>query len=68
MCTQDGGLPILHQTYPGNEQDAAHFKKQHVRILDHINKYDLDPSEITLMFDKGNISEKPIQKLNDENI
>lgn len=68
VCTQDGGLPILHQTYPGNEQDAAHFKKQHIRILDHINKYGLNPSEITLIFDKGNISEKPIQKLFEENI
>ena len=66
LCTQDGGLPILHQTYPGNEQDAAHFKKQHIRIINHIHKYGLTPSEITLVFDKGNISENSIQKLNNE--
>ena len=68
VCTRDGGLPILHQTYPGNEQDAAHFKKQHTRILDHIKKYKLNPSEITLIFDKGNISGESIKGLDNEKI
>lgn len=68
VCTQDGGLPILHQTYPGNEQDAAHFKKQHVRILEHIRKYELNPTDITLIFDKGNISADSIIGLDEAKV
>lgn len=63
LCTRDTGLPILHQVYPGNEQDATHFKIQHKRLLDHIRQQKLNPSEITLVFDKGNISEEGIKGL-----
>jgi transposase len=61
VCTNDGGFPLFHQIYPGNIQDAEHFKTQHQRILEHLQQLKLDPSEVTLVFDKGNSSEASFQ-------
>jgi len=57
VCTNDGGLPLFHHVYPGNVQDAELFKTQHQTILDHLHRLDLNPTDVTLVFDKGNISE-----------
>lgn len=58
VCTNDGGLPLFHHVYPGNVQDAELFKTQHQTILKHLHQLDLNPTDVTLVFDKGNISEE----------
>ncbi len=58
VCTNDGGLPLFHHVYPGNVQDAELFKTQHQTILQHLHQLDLDPTDVTLIFDKGNISQE----------
>lgn len=58
VCTIDGGLPIIHQVYPGNVQDAEHFKSQHRQILSQLKSLNLEPEKVSLVFDKGNISEE----------
>ena len=57
VCTNDG-IPILHQIYAGNVQDAKHFKSQHQLILQQLQQLTIDPSTVSLIFDKGNISEE----------
>lgn len=56
VCTEDAGLPVFHRVYPGNNQDAGHFKQRLPEILDQIEQMGLNSSEVTLVFDKGNIS------------
>ncbi len=56
ICTGDGGIPVFHKVYPGNNQDAGHFKKRLPEILYQIEQLGLDHTEVTLVFDKGNIS------------
>jgi len=56
ICTDDGGIPVFHRVYPGNNQDAGHFKVRLPEILEQMKQMGLDHSDITLVFDKGNIS------------
>jgi len=64
FCTQDGGLPILHEIYPGNIQDAKLFKQQIPYLIKRLKRMDIDPREICLVFDKGNISPEVFNQIN----
>ena len=68
FCTKDGGLPVLHDIYPGNVQDAKLFKKQIPRLLDRLKRVGINPEEICLVFDKGNLSPKAFDQINAANI
>lgn len=63
FCTRDGGIPVMHQVYPGNIQDATHFKAEYPRFLNRLQELGLAPTEILLVFDKGNISEEVFQEI-----
>ena len=56
FCTSNEGIPIMHQTYPGNIQDATHFKTEFPRFLNRLLKLGIATSSVVLVFDKGNIS------------
>lgn len=62
FCTEDG-IPIMHHTYPGNIQDATHFKSEFPKFIDRMSKLGMDNSTLTLVFDKGNISETAFQEI-----
>lgn len=64
-CTKDGGLPVLHEVYPGNVQDAKVFKEQIPRLFERFKRVDIDTREICLVFDKGNISQNAFDQIND---
>ena len=66
FCCGDGSLPLYYDVYPGNRNDA----KQFPLMLERFNEFllELDPEActtpaITLIFDKGNNSEKNFQLL-----
>jgi transposase len=63
ICTDDGGIPLFHRVYPGNNQDAGHFKIRLPEILNQIEQMELDPANVTLIFDKGNISEEIFEQI-----
>jgi len=63
-CTRDGGLPVLHDVYPGNIQDAKLFKTQLPRLLERLKHVGIDPEEICLVFDKGNLSQDAFNQIN----
>lgn len=64
FCTKDGGLPVLHEIYPGNVQDAKLFKQQVPRLLERLKQVDVNPKEICLIFDKGNLSQDAFDQIN----
>jgi len=68
FCTKDGGLPVLHDIYPGNVQDAKLFKEQIPHLLERLKRVGIDPREICLVFDKGNLSQEAFEQINDANI
>lgn len=68
FCTKDGGLPVLHDIYPGNIQDAKLFKAQVPRLLERLKRVGIDSEEICLVFDKGNLSPEAFEQINDAGV
>ena len=68
FCTKDGGLPVLHEVYPGNVQDAKLFREQIPRLLERFKRFGIDAREICLVFDKGNISPNAFDQINEVGI
>ena len=70
ICDQDSGVPLFHYTYPGNCQDAGIFKEMPkregdekgesvpARVVRFLEVLNLDPKEITMVFDNGNLSKE----------
>lgn len=56
LCTLRFGVPVFHQTYEGNVQDAKHFKGVISKIMDRFKRIGQDIEEMVLIFDKGNHS------------
>jgi len=56
LCARESGIPLMHETYAGNIQDAKEFKQVPQRVADRLLALDRDPKHITLVFDKGNHS------------
>lgn len=63
FCTRDGGIPVMHRVYPGNVQDADHFKKEYPRFLARLQQLGMSTCNITLVFDKGNISPEVFREI-----
>lgn len=68
FCTKDNGIPIMHRVYPGNVQDAAHFKKEFPRFLARLQDLGIEAPEVTLVFDKGNISPEVFHEIDRSDI
>jgi transposase len=62
MVSEDFNIPLFHETYPGNMNDAKHFTEIIGRLKERCSKLHLNP-DITLVFDKGNNSSSNFEKL-----
>ncbi len=62
----DEGYPLYYKTYPGNVNDPEAFKEILPELSEWFDQLELDCSDLTLIFDKGNNSEKSI-KIIEEN-
>jgi len=58
VCARDSGVPLMHQTYPGNRQDGWIFKGIPDRVAQQLYALGSDPKNITLVFDNGNLSKE----------
>ncbi|MDG6913620.1 MAG: IS1634 family transposase [Nitrososphaerota archaeon] len=56
LASRDHGIPLLHRTYPGNEHDAPLFAEEIPHIRRWLEALGRHPSDVTLVFDKGNNS------------
>ena len=63
LCTLQFGVPIFHQTYEGNVQDANHFKTVLTTITERFQQIKQEIKEIVLIFDKGNHSSEAFQMI-----
>jgi len=68
FCTRDGAMPLFHDVYPGNVQDSNHFKDVIPRFVSRLAKLHRSPKDVTLVFDKGNISKDAFSWLDEEKI
>lgn len=60
LCARELGVPLMHETYAGNVQDAREFKGVPQRIANRLRNLGRDPKRITLVFNKGNHSKESV--------
>jgi len=65
FCTRDFGIPIKHDTYAGNEPDVTHFKGVIAPFVERMKRFHHDIKDITLVFDKGNLSPTAFHDIKD---
>jgi transposase len=63
MVSPDHSVPLFHEAYPGNTNDAKQFSKVVERLKDRYASLGLGECRLTLVFDKGNNSEENIESL-----
>lgn len=66
FCLRDGGIPLMHQLYSGNIQDASHFKRVIPKFIERMVRISKEIKEITLIFDKGNHSKEAFEFIDGE--
>ncbi len=57
LASMDFGIPLFHDTYPGNRHDAKEFQSITERIVSRYKALANTVENITIVFDKGNNSE-----------
>jgi len=57
LCTRQHGIPIWHRTYEGNVSDASCFETALPSIRKRLIELKGSVDELTLVYDKGNVSE-----------
>ena len=57
LASMDFGIPLFHDTYPGNRPDAKEFESLTDRIVARYKTLANSVENITLVFDKGNNSQ-----------
>lgn len=67
VCRQSK-IPLLHSTYPGNKHDSKLFPETLEDILDRLSGLNLNPSEVTLVFDRGFFSEANLLALDKKSL
>ena len=63
MVSPDHNIPLFHETYPGNTNDAKQFSNIIIKLKNRYRALGKGDCEVTLVFDKGNNNEDNIQEL-----
>jgi len=63
MVSPEFSIPLLHDTYPGNMADAKEFTVMMERLKARYDAITNTPSDVTVIFDRGNNSEENIDML-----
>ncbi|MCX7049668.1 MAG: IS1634 family transposase [Candidatus Sumerlaeota bacterium] len=63
LLTRDFQIPVLHQVYDGNITDVSLFPSLMRDLLDRYRKAVASPGDVTLVFDKGNVSAEAMEAL-----
>lgn len=56
LVSRDGQIPLCSHVYEGNRVDSKSFPESLTRIRERLAKLAMDVDEVTLVFDKGNLS------------
>jgi transposase len=63
MVSPDHSIPLFHEAYPGNTNDAKQFSKVIEKLKNRYASLGLGECKLTLVFDKGNNSEDNIESI-----
>ncbi len=65
MVTTDFHIPLFHKVYPGNRTDSKQFGSVTEELAERLKIIKANCEDITLIYDKGNNSEKNQKKVDD---
>jgi transposase len=68
MVSPQHNIPLFHEVYPGNDNDAKQFFNVVNSLKNRCANIDHGKGEVTLVFDKGNNSEENIKLVASDNI
>ena len=63
MVSPDHSVPLFHEAYPGNTNDAKQFSRVVERLKDRYASLGVGECRLTLVFDKGNNAEDNIESI-----
>jgi transposase len=66
MVSPDNNIPLFHEPYPGNTNDAKRFSELIDRLKARCQKIQ-DGTDLTIVFDRGNNSSANIERLLEDN-
>jgi transposase len=66
MVSPENNIPLFHEPYPGNTNDAKRFSEIIDRLKVRCQKLNVN-NDVTLVFDRGNNSSTNIEKLIEDN-
>jgi transposase len=67
MVSPDHNIPLFHEAYPGNTNDAKRFSEVVILLKERYQRLGRGSCRVTLVFDKGNNNEENIECLLSEN-
>jgi transposase len=59
-------IPLFHEIYPGNTNDAKRFSDVIDLLKERYTKFGIKDNQVTLIFDRGNNSKSNVEKLIEE--
>lgn len=65
MVSVDFHIPLLHETYPGNRNDAKEFGEITERLVERYKVLSNNLDKLTIVFDKGNNSKDNLSAINE---
>ncbi len=68
LVTNECHIPVIHHVYEGNLHDSTVFKALTGRLARTLRALRSSPEEVTLIFDKGNISRDNLDRVHMERI
>jgi transposase len=63
IAESNENIPLMHETCPGNTQDAKLFSEIIDKLVDRLRNLKIATQDMTLVFDRGNNSEDNINKI-----
>ena len=66
--TPDYSIPLLSETYPGNQSDARQFAYMMEQLQQRFRKISGKDADITIVFDRGNNSEDNLELIEGEDL
>ncbi|MBI1729082.1 IS1634 family transposase [Candidatus Acetothermia bacterium] len=65
LCTRQDGVPLWHHTYEGQVSDARCFESVLPLIKERLKSFKAGLSNLTIVFDKGNVSKANQQRVDE---
>lgn len=68
LVTRHGTVPLYHHTYPGNQHDSRQLPRLAQTLCARLERIGLKAEDVTLVFDRGNLSQENFKHLDSDGL